>query len=294
MTEEMPKPLMGSCRYAPFIHWGDTNPRHLRELTDYTPRHVYALTWVQDGQAWLRTGGGRHKIKPPLGLFQPPSGATPVTISPGSGYQRLHFDVIRVPCRYAGQTRALTHVDPAPQPSPMEVWGVELPSRVPEELQLSCHAMLSYCTANWYRGDLSAMRCNARLAGWLAELVIHQANPGGSAGSWGEAARSAMRDIVDQPTRIAEVAEFMGMSRNTFTRRFREETGITPRDYLMQQRLEEACRLLESTNMPIAGIARRCGSRSAKTFATQFRKRLGYTPTEWRRRSRTRDADPGE
>jgi AraC-like DNA-binding protein len=285
MATETP-PLMSSWRYAPLIHWGDTNPLHLREIREYTPRHVYALTWVQDGQAWLGSGDERRKARPPLGLFQPPSGATPVTISPGSSYQRLHFDVIRVACRYVGDTRALTHVSPAPQPTPLEVWGAEPPARLPRELELSFRAMMSFCTTNWYRDDLSAMQCNARLAEWLAEFIGHLAEPTEQAHTWGETARSALEGIIDQPTRIAEVAEFLGMGRNTFTRRFKDETGMTPSDYLQQLRLEKARRLLAGTNIPVYQVARRCGSRSAKTFATQFRKHTGLSPREYRLQSR--------
>jgi AraC-like DNA-binding protein len=288
MPDELPPPLMATWQYAPLILWGDTNPRHKREATDYVPRHVYALTYVEDGQAWLGSrdpsidaAGG-----PPMAVFQPPHNALPLTITPGSTYRRLHFDVVRVPCRHTGNTRALTHVDPIPQPSPMEVWGIEPPPHVPAELQLSCHSMLSYCTANWYRDDVAAMQCNARLTGWIAGLVAHLANRHSSAGGWAQAAVAGLESIVDQRTRIEQVAEFMGLSRNAFTRRFRKEMGTTPREYLARLRLDEACRLLESTNQPIAAVARRCGSRSAKTFALQFKKRLGFTPSEWRRRSR--------
>ncbi len=221
-----------------------------------------------------------------MAVFQPPQQALPLTITPGSTYQRLHFDVVRVPCRHTGNTRALTHVDPTPQPLPMEVWGIELPPRVPAELQLSCHSILSYCTANWYRDDLAAMQCNARLAGWIAGLVAHVTNRHSPAGGWAQAAVTRLANIVDQRTRIEQVAEFMGMSRTAFARRFRKEMNTTPREYLARLRLDEACRLLESTNLRIAAVARRCGSRSTKTFALQFKKRLGYTPSEWRLRSR--------
>jgi transcriptional regulator GlxA family with amidase domain len=95
-----------------------------------------------------------------------------------------------------------------------------------------------------------------------------------------------LEGIIDQPTRIAEVAEFLGMGRNTFTRRFKDETGITPSDYLQQLRLEKARRLLAGTNIPVYQVARRCGSRSAKTFATQFRKHTGLSPREYRLQSR--------
>ncbi|MFP4055157.1 MAG: helix-turn-helix domain-containing protein, partial [Phycisphaerae bacterium] len=286
MSKTPGRPLMGTWRYAPFIHWGDTNPRHIREVTDYTPRNVYALTYVEDGQAWLGSRG-----KPgasgglPTAVLQSPR-AEPLTITPGSTYQRLHFDVVRVPCRRADDSRALIHVDPVPQPSPQEVWGIDLPSRVPEELQLSCHAMLSYCTANWYRDDLSLMQCNTRLGIWITELVCHVVKRHSSPRGWAEAAVASLENIVDQRTRIEQVAAFLGMSRTTFTRRFREEMGVTPREYLARLRLDKACRLLESTNVPIRRVALRCGSRSAKTFALQFKKRLGYTPSEWRRRSR--------
>jgi transcriptional regulator GlxA family with amidase domain len=64
---------------------------------------------------------------------------------------------------------------------------------------------------------------------------------------------------LDQPLDVAAMASYAGVSPRTFARRFREETGTTPLQWLLGQRVVEARRLLEDSDLPVETVAWRCG-----------------------------------
>lgn len=81
------------------------------------------------------------------------------------------------------------------------------------------------------------------------------------------------------------------MSRRTFDRRFRSLTGSAPLQWLLTQRVLQAQRMLETTELQVEEIARRCGFRSPVALRGHFRKQLGIPPAAYREAFRTRDPD---
>lgn len=91
-----------------------------------------------------------------------------------------------------------------------------------------------------------------------------------------------LRECLDQPHTVAQLARRAGMSERTFLRRFEEATGTTPAKWLMQVRLQTARDLLEATTDSIDLIAHTCGFGSAANFRHHFREQLSTTPTAYR------------
>ncbi|WP_454042075.1 GlxA family transcriptional regulator [Cellulosimicrobium sp. Marseille-Q8652] len=81
--------------------------------------------------------------------------------------------------------------------------------------------------------------------------------------------------------RLAAVAH---MSRRTFVRAFRASTGATPAAWVRSRRLDEARRLLESTDLSVDRVADACGFGSAVTLRQSFAAAFGTSPSEYRRR----------
>jgi len=110
--------------------------------------------------------------------------------------------------------------------------------------------------------------------------------------SAGDAARSEPAFIAEIRRRVAldpnvpveKLRRIAGYSRGYFERIFRQYTGVTPGEFLRQQRLRTADELLSHTRMPVKEIARRCGFPDAGYFGRLYRKRFGATPGERRER----------
>ncbi|WP_371670719.1 helix-turn-helix domain-containing protein [Streptomyces sp. NBC_00289] len=98
---------------------------------------------------------------------------------------------------------------------------------------------------------------------------------------------------LHEPIQLRDMAEQEAMSVRTFTRRFREETGVSPGQWLTQQRVERARHLLESTDLSVDQIARDAGFGTAQSMRQHLQTALGVTPTAYRRTFRTGDSGPG-
>lgn len=78
------------------------------------------------------------------------------------------------------------------------------------------------------------------------------------------------------------LAKKAGMSLSTFKRAFKEITGTSPIDYLLQLRLARACHLLRDADKTVTEVAHEAGFNDSNYFARQFRARMGSTPSRWR------------
>lgn len=79
------------------------------------------------------------------------------------------------------------------------------------------------------------------------------------------------------------LARNAGMSVSSFTRKFRDFTGVSPIDYLIRLRLDNARILLEETNLPISEIAELTGFCDNNYLIKNFRLRYGITPGKYRK-----------
>lgn len=95
---------------------------------------------------------------------------------------------------------------------------------------------------------------------------------------------------LGDPLTLAGLAEHAHMSERTFTRRFREETGLAPRQWLTEQRLALARELLESTDQGIEAIAAAIGYATATSLRTHLSAALGVSPATYRRTFRATSA----
>lgn len=92
---------------------------------------------------------------------------------------------------------------------------------------------------------------------------------------------------LHEPIQLRDMAEQESMSVRTFTRRFREEAGVSPGQWLTQQRVERARHLLESTDLSVDQVAADAGFGTAQSMRQHLQTALGVTPTNYRRTFRT-------
>jgi AraC family transcriptional regulator len=87
---------------------------------------------------------------------------------------------------------------------------------------------------------------------------------------------------LDQDIKLADLADVASVSQFHFSRLFKQSTGISPHQYLLQQRVERAKQLLKTSQLAIAEIALQCGFNSQSHLGKAFRDVTGMTPKEYR------------
>lgn len=92
-----------------------------------------------------------------------------------------------------------------------------------------------------------------------------------------------MEEHLHEDHSIDTLAQLVAMSPRTLARRFRDTTGTTPVRWLINQRVQRAAQLLETTDLPVEAIARRTGFGTAANLRVHFRRALGVSPAEHRR-----------
>ncbi|NGO72745.1 helix-turn-helix domain-containing protein [Streptomyces boncukensis] len=98
----------------------------------------------------------------------------------------------------------------------------------------------------------------------------------GSALAW-------MQRNLDQDITVERLAARAHMAPRTFARRFHRETGGTPYQWLVGQRVLLAQQLLEATELTVDAVAARAGFGGAAALRHHFLRRLGTTPQAYRR-----------
>jgi transcriptional regulator GlxA family with amidase domain len=88
---------------------------------------------------------------------------------------------------------------------------------------------------------------------------------------------------LDRPLQLEDLAAHAGMSRRTFTRRFRAEVGESPGQWLTRQRLDLARHLLEHSDLPVERIAARAGFGTATSLRQHLHSAIGVSPNAYRR-----------
>ncbi|GAA4612936.1 hypothetical protein GCM10023195_55770 [Actinoallomurus liliacearum] len=83
---------------------------------------------------------------------------------------------------------------------------------------------------------------------------------------------------LGEPLTLRVLARHAGISQRTFMRRFTEETGTTPLQWLLGARLGRARELLETTDHSVDRVAQDCGLGTAANLRLHFRRALGTTP----------------
>jgi transcriptional regulator GlxA family with amidase domain len=91
----------------------------------------------------------------------------------------------------------------------------------------------------------------------------------------------ALRRLAEDMS-ILRLAAHARVSPRTLTRIWRQETGVSPRQWLLTARINRARELLETTTLGVEQVAARSGLGSATNLRARFREALGTTPTRYR------------
>jgi AraC family transcriptional regulator, transcriptional activator FtrA len=101
---------------------------------------------------------------------------------------------------------------------------------------------------------------------------------------------SWLQEHLDEAVTVEELAARSAMSPRTFARRFLASTGTTPYQWLLQQRIQFAQRLLETSDLPIDAVAEKSGFSTAANLRKHFGRVVHVSPQGYRRTFQARRA----
>lgn len=121
------------------------------------------------------------------------------------------------------------------------------------------------------------------LAGYLtASLQEMDSYPSANPASYAQRAAEIMRRDISTNLSVVDVAARIYLSPDHLREVFRKEFGTSPLQYLLEQRIERACALLLTTDMPVSEIGREVGLFSPHNFSRVFRRFRGVPPATYR------------
>lgn len=286
-AEAFPLAVLGA--YGPAIlRCGYHQTREADEIIVSGP-NSYRMIGVRDGTAVFAQGNSAPEtFTPGSVMLLQPGGQYRLQLAPGTHLIRLTFDVVHQPRQ--GHPGHMTHVRPAGrQPLPFEVWGVNLPIRVPELLAPQCMTALELIRNEYWQRPAVYARACGRLGLLLGELASEASasdqSPGRGKGYWASRVERLVADRQSMLPTVTRMAAAMGITREHLSRCYRRETGDALSGRLKEERWRRAADMLANTHASIHTIARRVGYRRAESFAQAFRKVRGMTPTAFRRRA---------
>lgn len=92
----------------------------------------------------------------------------------------------------------------------------------------------------------------------------------------------AIQTEPGQTWSLHEMSEKASLSRSQFTRRFTHLTDMSPKEYVIQARIQRACHLLTESNLNVGQIADNLGYRDIYFFSRQFKKVMGISPNAYK------------
>ncbi len=116
--------------------------------------------------------------------------------------------------------------------------------------------------------------------GGQAQFIVHP-EPTADCGSL-EPTMRWISDHLGEPITLADMAGHAAVSPRTLNRKFREQTGTTPLQWLLRQRVRRAQELLETSSLPVEEIARQCGFGTSINMRQHFTRQVRVSPNGYR------------
>ncbi len=92
-----------------------------------------------------------------------------------------------------------------------------------------------------------------------------------------------INEHLDEELMREDIAKWVNLSPDYMTKLFKNETGITIKEYIIQQKMQMARKLLQTTNLPVSFIASKVGFCNFSHFSFTYKKVMGVTPQNERK-----------
>lgn len=134
----------------------------------------------------------------------------------------------------------------------------------------------------------SAIRFRAMLTILLTGILRkHETCTGKAEEVFSRSQRRTLLDLVSDAERVrvhpSDLANALQLSPDYFSRQFRKHFGISPRTWILRERMNQACTLLTETTMALKEVAAAVGYEDIYLFGKMFRQTVGTSPGRYRR-----------
>ena len=165
--------------------------------------------------------------------------------------------------------------------SPLNFQGSEIEVYRPREPERYC-ALFEQLLDTWSRKE-TAYRydCTAILNRIFAEIYRENAEKRPPHGKIDAAVRYIEQNCLSADFALSSAAERAFMSEVYFRRLFREEFGMSPKQYVTRFRISHAASLILSGYFTLQEVSARCGFRDYKHFTVQFKRIIGVSPSQY-------------
>jgi len=140
------------------------------------------------------------------------------------------------------------------------------------------------------RDSASDLACESVALELVAAALRLRSPCESAAPGWLFVARDYLHAHWAEPVTLAGLSAAAGVHPVHLVRVFRRTLGVTPAGFVRRLRLEQACRTLATTDLPIAQVALAAGYSSQSHLTRAFRAHTGATPAAYRRARRPRSA----
>lgn len=101
-----------------------------------------------------------------------------------------------------------------------------------------------------------------------------------------ETIHAYMQDHLGERLTLKQLADLAGLSPAHFATRYRELTGVAPIKHFLHLKIEQACQLLDTTDLPFFAISLELGYEDSYYFSRLFKKVMGQSPQHYRYKNR--------
>jgi AraC-like DNA-binding protein len=281
--------------YCYFIHGvGDNNRPNAWSIVQRRLTY-YLLVCCISGEEEIIVAGVRYKITPRSSYLVAPGVLADLGSKKGNRPAWIHFDAVWNPERkstpYADQYDLdLSRRKKFLQPSPREIWGVDLPVRVPPLLEPLFAESVPRIVTLVNSGDriayLEAITTLSNIMfAWVA-AEWKRRSPGGGVDLESRLARAELfaRQSLGTGFSVSDFARAANFSRSQFTALYTKARGISPGHFLRQERIRQAEALLARSDLPLAKVGALVGYADPTVFGRVFRAAHGISPKAWRKK----------
>ena len=94
-------------------------------------------------------------------------------------------------------------------------------------------------------------------------------------------AQELILEKITADVSVEDIAKQLRLSREHFSRLFHQQTGISPAEFILRQKILRACQLLKETRLSCKESADRLGYQNATNFSRAFKNLIQMTPKEF-------------